>query len=57
VRESEKVVGTPRLFGSRLGVLDERFGFALEELPGFLEQHAPPGQERPSAPSGNIEVR
>ncbi|MQM31773.1 MAG: hypothetical protein CRU78_15125 [Candidatus Accumulibacter phosphatis] len=44
MRGGEKEVGTPRLFGSRLGVFDERFGFSFEELPGILEQHAPPGQ-------------
>ncbi len=40
----KKEVGTPRLFGGRLAVFDERFGFAFEELPGILEQHAPLGQ-------------
>jgi hypothetical protein len=44
VRGGEEVVGTSRLFGGRLGVLDERSGFAFEELPGILEQHAPLGK-------------
>ena len=34
-------VGTPHFFGGSLGVLYQDFRFALEELPGILEQHAP----------------
>jgi len=41
VRAFEIAVGTPRLFGGRLGVLYEDFGFALDEFPGIFEQHAP----------------
>ena len=39
VRGFEIAVGTPGLFGSRLGVLDQGLGFALEKLTGIFEQN------------------